>query len=122
MEESGERVAVRCDIATNSDESIAAKALGRRYKENYNLEFITKRLEMDKQILKYIENSTAILDVIKVSTKANVRKNLQEKLGYTQAEVANILRINFGMLTAEDIKETQDEIAQLELNLSKRKK
>lgn len=120
--EEWEQVAVRCDITTNADESIAAKVLNRRYSENYDLDYCDDRLEMDRQLLGYIENSTAILDVIKRSTKENVRANLEKELGYSQREIQNILRINFGMMTSEDVKEIKNDILKLEKIIEEREK
>lgn len=120
--EEWERVSVRCDIVTNTDESISARVLNRKYDENYQLEYYDNRLEMDKQLLEYIENSTAIIDVIKNSTKENVRENLEKKLGYSQKEIHNILRINFGMMTAEEIENIKMEIEKIEALVADRKK
>lgn len=120
--EEWERVAVRCDISTNADESISARVLNRRYDENYQLEYYNNKLEMDKQLLGYIENAAAIIDIIKNSTKENVRANLEEKLGYSQKEIHNILRINFGMMTAEDVEDIKMEIAKIEEIAADRKK
>lgn len=39
----------------------------------------------------------------RASVKENVRNNLNEKLSYSPEETSNILRVNFGMMTAEDI-------------------
>lgn len=75
---------------------------------------------MNKKLLGYIENSTAILDVIKSSTKENVRNNLHEKLGYSPEETNNILRINFGMMTAEDIEAIKKETAEMEAKFPKK--
>lgn len=119
--EEWEHVGARCDISTNADGGIIAKSLNRRYNENTDLEYYDERLEMDKRLLGYIENSTAILDVIKSSDKENVRKNLSEKLGYSPEEIPNILRINFGMMTAEDIEAVKSEITEIEERLRSRK-
>lgn len=118
--EEWERVAVRCDISTNAEGTVFAEVLNRRYDENYELEYYDKKIEMNKKLLGYIENSTAILDVIKSSSKENVRNNLYEKLGYSLEEANNILRINFGMMTAEDIEAIKKEIAELEAYFTKK--
>lgn len=120
--EEWERVGVRCDISTNADEGISARVLNRRYAENYQLEYYDNKLEMDKQLLGYIENAPAIINVIKNSTKENVRANLEEKLGYSQKEIHNILRINFGMMTAEDVEDIKTEIAKIEAIAADRRK
>lgn len=115
-----ERVATRCDISTNADGTVSAETLNRRYDENYELEYCGKKIEMNKKLLGYIDNLTAILDVIKSSSKENVRNNLYEKLGYSLEEANNILRINFGMMTAEDIDAIKKETAELEDYLAKK--
>lgn len=69
---------------------------------------------MGKKLLGYIDNADKIIEVIKASTKETVRSNLQEKLGYGLNEVNNILRINFGMMTAEDIQDIKDDIDRIE--------
>lgn len=120
--EEWQSVAVRCDITTNADEGIASRMLARRYDENYHLEYVDERLEMDKKLLGYIENSSAIIDVIKSSTRENVRTNLEEKFGYTQKEIQNILRINFAMMTAEDVEKIREEIPKFEKIIEERKK
>lgn len=118
--EEWERVAVRCDIATNADGTVLAETLNRRYDENYELEYYDRKIEANKKLLGYIENSAAILDVIKSSRKEDVRGNLSEKFGYTLEETNNILRINFGMMTAEDIDAIKNETAELEARLAKK--
>lgn len=115
--EQWERVGARCDITERRDNinhPISEKLLVRRYDENRELEYTKSRLEMQKQLLGYIEKSTEILDIIKNSTKENLRNNLINKFNYTEMEVENILRINFGMLTADDVQEIKNDIEQLE--------
>lgn len=118
--EEWERVGARCDITTNADGNVLSDAVCRRYNENYELEYYENRIDMNKKLLGYIENSTAILDVIKSSTKENVRNNLHEKLGYSPEETNNILRINFGMMTAEDIEAIKKETAEMEVKFPKK--
>lgn len=118
--EEWERVAVSCEITTNADGTVFAETLNRRYNENYELEYYDRKIEANKKLLGYIENSTAILAVIKSSRKEDVRGNLSEKFGYTLEETNNILRINFGMMTAEDIDAIKNETAELEARLAKK--
>lgn len=118
--EEWERVAARCDISTNADGTVLAETLNRRYNENYELEYYDRKIKANKKLLGYIENSTAILDVIKSSRKEDVRGKLSEKFGYTLEETNNILRINFGMMTAEDIEAIKNETAELEARLAKK--
>lgn len=118
--EEWERVAVRCDITTNADGTWIAEMLNRSYNEDYELEYYNSKIEANKKLLGYIENSTAILDVIKSSRKEDVRGNLSEKFGYTLKETNNILRINFGMMTAEDIDAIKNETAELEARLARK--
>lgn len=117
-----ERVGVRCDISTNVDETISARLLNRRYDENSKLDYVDESLDMDKKLLGYMEHSHEIIDVIRQSTKENVRSNLMEKLGYSQTEVQDILRINFGMMTAEDVENLKEDIARLEKIIDERNK
>lgn len=116
--EEWEYVAVRCDISTNAEGTVYAETLNWRYDENCELEY--HKTEMNKKLLGYIENSTAILDVIKSSDRENVRNNLHEKLGYSFEEIQNILRINFGMMTAEAVDEIKKETAEIEARLAKK--
>lgn len=111
--EEWERVGVSCEITTNADGTVMSKTLNRRYDENYELEYYDNRIKMNERLLGYIENSAAIIDVIKGSTKENVRSNLHEKLGYTIEEANNILRINFGMMTAEDVAAIKEDTEKL---------
>lgn len=46
--------------------------------------------------------------------------NLHEKLGYSPEETNNILRINFGMMTAEDIEAIKKETAEMEAKFPKK--
>ncbi len=115
-----ERINVRTDISNNAYGDITAKILGRKYSENNDLEYTKKRLQMDKELLGYIENSTKILDVIKNSRdQKDVRKNLEEKLGYTQNEIASILRLRFDSFTQDEVDAIKEEIKKLESILDK---
>lgn len=115
-----ERVGVRCDITTNADETISARLLNRRYNENSRLDYVDDCLDMDEKLLGYLERSHEIIDVIRQSTKENVRNNLMEKLGYSKSEVQDILRIHFGMMTAEDVENLKEDIARLKKVIEER--
>lgn len=106
--EQWENVGVACEVDTNADEGIISETLGMRFNEFYNNSYINK-----EKLLGYLENSEAILKVVKSSSREDVRNNLHEKLGYTLGEANNILRINFGMMTAEDIEKLKAEIAEM---------
>lgn len=108
-------VAVRTDIVTNADGTMSGKMLGRRYSENVQLEYIDKRLTMNRDLLFYIEHSEEILSVIKNSEdKATVKKNLEEHFGFTQQQIASILRIRFDMFTCEEVEGIKADIAEME--------
>lgn len=94
--------------------------MDRNYSDNINLEYFDSALEMDKKLLIYIENADNIIKVIKSSTRETVRSNLQEKLGCSLEEANNILRINFGMMTAEDVEEIKSEIVRQEAIIKQR--
>ncbi len=106
----------RCNISTNFDveNNISSRILQRRYEENTYLEYAKKRLELDKKLLMYIDNSTEIIELIKKSNKDNVRENLMNRFDYNRDDVDNILRINFGIMTMTDIENIKKDILELE--------
>lgn len=110
-----QRVAVRTDIVTNADGTMSGNILGRTYSEDIQLEYLDERLKMNRDLLYYIEHSEEILSVIKNSDdKAAVRKNLEEHFGFTQQQIASILRIRFDMFTREEIEDIKADIAKME--------
>lgn len=56
---------------------------------------------MNRRLLGYIENFEKISEVIRNSEQKNVRQNLIEKLGYSDREAEEILRMNLSMMTKE---------------------
>lgn len=110
-----ERVAVRTNISTNADGALSGKLLGRLYTENTELENVDKRLELNRELLFYIEHSEDILRIIKSSKdKATARKVLQDRMSLSQQQIASILRLRFDMFTLSEVEEIKEDIRRME--------
>jgi len=119
--EEWQHVGCRCDITTNADGTISGKMLGRRYSENYQLQYVDERLKMNKDLLFYINRSKEILNLIKNSKyKESVNKNLEAHFGFTQQQISSILRIRFDMFTQEEVEDIKNDIDIIEEVIKKR--
>ncbi len=114
-------VAARTDITTNADTSLSGKLLGRRYEDDWRLEYYSESLAMQKDLLRMVEQSDQILNIIRTSRdKAEARKRLMAELDMNAEQVNSVFRIRFEMLTQDEIAGIKEDIEKIEQQLRSR--
>ena len=108
-------VAARTDITTNADTSLSGRLLGRSYEDDWRFEYCKERLAMQKDLLRMVEQSDQILDIIRKSRdKAEARVRLMAELNMNAEQVNSAFRIRLEMFTQKEIAEIKEDIEKME--------